>query len=65
MQHTFTEDEVVQSDEGRENDMEPSDEALLALKNEIEEDLCQNWTVDKVDVDAEFDMLLGIMEFDE
>ena len=64
MQFTFTEDEVVQSEEGNEKDMEPSDDALLALEEEIKDELCQNWIIEKVDVDTDFEMLLGIMEAD-
>ena len=65
MQFTFTEDEVVQDDGGNDGEMEPSDDALIALQEEISEELSQHWIVDKVDAYAEFDNLLGIMDCDE
>lgn len=61
MQFTFTESEVEQSDEENEGDMSPTDHALGELRKEIEECLCEHFGgVDKIEVWADFDDLLGV-----
>ena len=65
MQYTFTEKELVEAGEGDENDFEPSDDSLINIQNEMREHLSQKWSVSDVEVDAEFDSLLGVIEDDE
>lgn len=66
MQFTFTDSEVEQSDEGDEGDegdMSPSDAALEALCQEIEECLVAHLGgVEKIEACADFDDLLGVEE---
>jgi len=65
MQYTFSQDELVKASEGDENDFEPSDGSLINLQNEMREYLSQKWSVSDVEVDAEFDSLLGVIEGNE
>ena len=62
MQYTFTDNEIQAAEEGREGDVEPTGEALAALEKEITECLSQNYAIGKIEADADFDSLLGIVE---
>ena len=64
MPYSFSEDEVIEADGGDENDLDPTDEVLINLQNELKEHLLEKWSVEKVDVDADFDDLLGIEEYE-
>lgn len=54
MQFTFDESLVEEIDDG---ELEPTDDALASVANEIAEQLGKNYVVNNVDVDA--DILLG------
>ena len=60
MQHTFTETDVEQAEEGGENDLDPTDEALANLENEIREVLSQDYVVESLDAFTDFSSLLGV-----
>ena len=61
MQNTFTGDEVESAiGDGDPDGFEPTDEALIALGEEFQEYLGQNYSVEKVDVSTDSDLLLGI-----
>jgi len=60
LQHTFTEAEVEPSEEGGDGDMDPTDEALTKLEQELEEHLLEEYTVTGVEAWADFDNLLGV-----
>ena len=63
MQFTFNEKEVQSADGGDENDLDPTDQALFDLKKELEDYLSQNYTaINKLEVCANFDNLLGVYE---
>jgi hypothetical protein len=63
MQFTFDESEVEQSDEGGAGDLSPTDRVLEELGQEIQECLsAQFGGVDKIEVSADFDDMLGTTE---
>ena len=62
MQFTFTEKEVQPSEEGGENDVDPTDEALAELEQEIKEYLSEQYSVSGFEIFADFDSLLGVEE---
>jgi len=64
MPYSFSEDEVIEADGGDENDFEPTDDVLINLQNELKLHLLKKWSVEKVDVEADFDDLLGIEEYE-
>ncbi len=64
MPYSFSEDEVIEAGEGGKNDLEPIDDVLINLQNELKLHLLKKWSVEKVDVDADFDDLLGIEEYE-
>ena len=66
MQFTFIGKEVQPSDEGGENDFDPTDQALIDLEKELEDYLSQNYNaIEKVEAYADFDNLLGVEEIDD
>lgn len=62
MQYTFEESEIQPSEEGAEGDYDPSDEAIANLEKELTEYLRQAYSADNMDVFADFDSLLGVVE---
>lgn len=62
MQFTFTEQEVQQDSEGAEGDVEPSDSALAQLEEEIKHFLSQSYGVENMEVYADSDALLGVVD---
>jgi rRNA maturation endonuclease Nob1 len=59
MQFTFTESEVQAAEEGGKEDLDPTDEALAKLAEELKETLSQDYWVQNVEVFADFESLLG------
>jgi hypothetical protein len=62
VQFTFTEKEIEQSEEGWENDVDPTEKALANLEQEITECLSKEYYVSEVEAFADFESLLGISE---
>lgn len=62
MQHTFDESEVQPAEEGDEDDLDPTDEALAALAEEIKEHLEKQYMISNIEACADFDTLLGVLE---
>ena len=62
MQYTFTEKNVQPSEEGGEDNIDPTDKALAELEQEITEYLSYNYVVSEVRAYADFDSLLGTDE---
>jgi len=65
MQFTFPASDVQPSEEGGENDLTPTDEAIKSLEKEVEEYLLQNYPVTDLEAFADFDSLIGVMEVSE
>jgi len=64
VQHSFTESEVEQDPGGHASDVVPTDEALSALREELEAALVEDHAVSCFDIHAESDDLLGTDEHD-
>ncbi len=64
MQYTFREDQIEQAEEGREGDLDPTEQALEEVADEIRKCLEQQWGVTNVEAWADFDCLLGVDERD-
>jgi hypothetical protein len=62
IQFTFTEKDVELSEEGGEDNIDPTDKALAELEQEITEYLSNNYVVSGVNAYADFDSLLGTDE---
>ena len=62
MQFTFTDKDVQSSEEGGEDNIDPTDKALAELEQEITEFLSYNYVVSEVRAYADFDSLLGTDE---
>jgi len=62
MEFTFRESEVQPAEEGGENDIDPTDEALADLESELKEYLSQEYPIEKIEAFADFDSLLGVDE---
>ena len=63
MQFTFPEDETEPSEEGDPTDRDPSQRSLENLTKELREYLEKDyWPISNLDVDCDFDDLLGIAE---
>ena len=62
IQYTFTGAEVQRDWGGAPSDFEPTEKALADLQNEMEEYVGGNYSVDELEVDAESDDLLGIID---
>lgn len=60
MQFTFEARNVQQAEEGGENDIDPTDEALAKLEAELMEYLSQNYSIENLEASADFDSLLGV-----
>lgn len=60
MQFTFPEREVQQDADGADGDVEPTDAALAQVETELKEHLQQIFPVDKVEIFADSDNLLGV-----
>jgi len=65
MQFTFTESELQPDSDGSESDVEPSDMALIKLEQELRDFLSQHYYVKNVEVYADSDALLGIVNDSE
>ncbi len=60
MQFTFTESEVEQDSEGGKGDFVPTDGVLKLLAKELENYLANNYVVQRMEVEADSDFLLGV-----
>lgn len=60
MQHTFSQHEVQQAEEGRQNDFEPKDEVIAELEHELKEFLSKQYPIDNIEAFVDFDSLLGV-----
>ena len=65
MQYTFTDDEVEPTEEGGESDVDPTSAALKAIERELQEHLSEQYgSISELDVGADFDDLLGVVDDD-
>lgn len=62
MSFTFNESQLQPAEEGGENDLDPTDDALVELQNELHEYLAKSYPVENVLAFADFDSLIGISE---
>lgn len=62
MQFTFTDSEIQRAEEGEQGDINPANEALTELVNEVKEYLQRQYTIGKIEASADFDSLLGVTE---
>lgn len=62
MQFAFSASEVHPSEEGGEKDVDPTDEALATLENEVKEYLSERYQIGDIEASADFDSLLGVEE---
>lgn len=62
IQYTFTGAEVQHECGGAPSDVEPTEKALADLQNEMQEYVGGNYSVDELEVDADSDDLLGIID---
>lgn len=65
MQYTFTEEDVEQSSEGDIGDFDPKEMAMEALRNELKEHIGNNYPINDLVIETDFDSLLGIMDSDD
>lgn len=65
LQFTFSQDEVVAAEEGKEGDLDPTQAALDGLASDLQECLTENFAVTDVQVHADFDDLLGVIADDD
>jgi hypothetical protein len=61
LQYSFRESEVEQDPEGAEGDLQPREDALTALENELTEVIMQNYVVTEMTAEAESDNLIGVI----
>jgi|SRR5579859_5212301 len=60
MQHTFTGNQVHSDAEGGENDLEPTDVAMLKLEEELEEYIRRLYGINKFEAYTDSEWLIGI-----
>jgi hypothetical protein len=62
MQFTFRQHEVQAAEEGGENDLDPTGDAIADLEEELKDYLSQQYLISGLEADTDFDDLLGSSE---